>query len=224
MLPEIDIFGFQLQTFGLMLALALTSSGVLAAKRLKELGLPVDWVYEMMFCAGAGGIAGAKLWYVVEKGDLGSLFSGTGLVFYGGAIGGALAVMAYAQLPRLPRLPAVRHGRARPRHRLRGRAARLPARGRRRLRHPVRPAVGDGLSRRDRPHHRQGAPDPDLRVPRHERGDVVAVEPPRQGAPRLADRLVGACWRGSSASWSSSSAATTTSRARSASRSSSRWS
>ena len=50
-----------------------------------------------MFFAGAGGVAGAKLWYVVEKGDLGSLFSGTGLVFYGGALGGALAVMAYAR-------------------------------------------------------------------------------------------------------------------------------
>ena len=97
MLPEIDILGFQLQTFGLMLALALVSSGVLVRLRLKEIGLPVDWVYEMMFCAGAGGIAGAKLWYVIEKGDLGSLLSGTGLVFYGGAIGGALAVMAYAR-------------------------------------------------------------------------------------------------------------------------------
>jgi phosphatidylglycerol---prolipoprotein diacylglyceryl transferase len=96
-LPEIDIFGFELQTFGLMLALALVSSGVLTAWRLKELGLPVDWVYEIMFCAGAGGIAGAKLWFVIEKGDVGSLFSGTGLVFYGGAIGGALAVMAYAR-------------------------------------------------------------------------------------------------------------------------------
>ena len=145
-LPEIDILGFELQTFGLMLALALVSSGVLVAKRLKEIGLPVDWVYEMMFCAGAGGIAGAKLWYVIEKGDVGSLLSGTGLVFYGGAIGGALAVMAYAQAPRLPRLPAVRHGRPGAGDRLRGRAPRLPARRRRRLRHPVRPAVGDGLS------------------------------------------------------------------------------
>ena len=97
MLPEIDIFGFQLQTFGLMLALALVSSGVLVARRLRELGLPVDWAYEMLFFAGAGGIAGAKLWYVVEKGDLGALFSGTGLVFYGGAIGGTLAVMAWAR-------------------------------------------------------------------------------------------------------------------------------
>ena len=53
----------------------------------------------MMFCAGAGGIAvGLKIWFVVEKGDLGSLLSGTGLVFYGGALGGALAVMAYANV------------------------------------------------------------------------------------------------------------------------------
>ena len=97
MLPEIDILGLQLQTFGIMLALALVSSGVLVSWRLKELGLPADWTYEIMFCAGAGGVLGAKLWYVVEKGDLGSLVSGTGLVFYGGAIGGALAVMAYAK-------------------------------------------------------------------------------------------------------------------------------
>jgi phosphatidylglycerol---prolipoprotein diacylglyceryl transferase len=96
-LPELHIFGLTIQTFGLMLALALVSSGVLVGWRLKELGLPVDWVYEIMFCAGVGGIAGAKLWYVIEKGDLGSLFSGTGLVFYGGALGGALAVMAYAR-------------------------------------------------------------------------------------------------------------------------------
>jgi phosphatidylglycerol:prolipoprotein diacylglycerol transferase len=96
-LPELHILGFTLQTFGLMLALALVSSGVLVRWRLKELGLPGDWVYEIMFCAGVGGIAGAKLWYVVEKGDVGSLFSGTGLVFYGGALGGALAVMGYAR-------------------------------------------------------------------------------------------------------------------------------
>jgi phosphatidylglycerol:prolipoprotein diacylglycerol transferase len=95
-LPELHILGITLQTFGLMLALALVSSGVLVAWRLKELGLPQDWVYEIMFCAGVGGVAGAKLWYVIEKGDIGSLFSGTGLVFYGGALGGALAVMAYS--------------------------------------------------------------------------------------------------------------------------------
>ncbi|HYM58609.1 MAG TPA: prolipoprotein diacylglyceryl transferase [Solirubrobacteraceae bacterium] len=96
MLPEIHILGLTIQSFGLMLALALVSSGVLVARRLRELGKPLDWAYEMMFFAGVGGIAGAKVWYVVEKDGAGGLFSGTGLVFYGGAIGGALAVMAWA--------------------------------------------------------------------------------------------------------------------------------
>ena len=63
MLPEIHVFGVTLQSFGLMLALALVSSGVLVALRLRELGKPVDWAYEMMFFAGVGGIAGAKVWY-----------------------------------------------------------------------------------------------------------------------------------------------------------------
>jgi phosphatidylglycerol:prolipoprotein diacylglycerol transferase len=95
-LPEIHFLGLTLQTFGIMLALALVSSGLITAARLRELGKPADWAYEMVFFAGVGGVAGAKLWYVVEKGDVGSLLSGTGLVFYGGAIGGALAVMAWA--------------------------------------------------------------------------------------------------------------------------------
>src|SRR3954453_17544129 len=79
-----------------MLALALICSGVLVAWRLRELGLPSDWAYEMLFCAGVGGILGAEDWYVIEKGDLGSLFAGPGIVFHGGGIGGALAVMGWA--------------------------------------------------------------------------------------------------------------------------------
>jgi phosphatidylglycerol:prolipoprotein diacylglycerol transferase len=40
-----------------------------------------------------GGVIGAKLWYVVLTQDLGALFSRGGMVWYGGFIGGALAVM-----------------------------------------------------------------------------------------------------------------------------------
>jgi phosphatidylglycerol:prolipoprotein diacylglycerol transferase len=47
----------------------------------------------MVFAALVGGIVGAKLWYLAENG--GPLFSGTGLTFYGGLIGGALAVIAW---------------------------------------------------------------------------------------------------------------------------------
>ena len=53
----------------------------------------MDLAYEMVFAALIGGIVGAKLWFLAENG--GPLFSGTGLTFYGGLIGGALAVIAW---------------------------------------------------------------------------------------------------------------------------------
>jgi phosphatidylglycerol---prolipoprotein diacylglyceryl transferase len=43
--PEISIGGLELQTFGLMFALAFLSVGAVIARRFKELGRPVDWAY-----------------------------------------------------------------------------------------------------------------------------------------------------------------------------------
>jgi phosphatidylglycerol---prolipoprotein diacylglyceryl transferase len=103
MQPEIHLGPLTLQSFGLMLGLSFVVAGVFAAKRLKEIGRPPDWAYEMVFAALVGGIVGARLWSIVEnwdeaKDDLaGSLFSGTGLVFYGGLLGGAIAVIGWAK-------------------------------------------------------------------------------------------------------------------------------
>ena len=103
MYPEIDIGPLTLQTFGLMFALAFLAAGALIAKRLAEIGKPADWAYEMGFSALAGGIVGSRLYFIVQnydsvKDDLfGKLFSGAGLVWYGGAIGGALAVLLWAR-------------------------------------------------------------------------------------------------------------------------------
>jgi phosphatidylglycerol:prolipoprotein diacylglycerol transferase len=100
--PEIHLGPLTLQTFGLMLGLGFVVAGILAAKYLKEIGRPADWAYEMVFASIVGGIVGARLWSVIENWDeakddvLGSLFSGAGLVFYGGLIGGAIAVLAWA--------------------------------------------------------------------------------------------------------------------------------
>src|SRR5829696_6739973 len=85
-----------------MLGLAFVVDGLLAARYLREIGKPVDWAYEFIFAALVGGVVGARLWWVVEnwsdaKDDIiGSLFSGSGLVFYGGLLGGALAVIGWA--------------------------------------------------------------------------------------------------------------------------------
>jgi phosphatidylglycerol:prolipoprotein diacylglycerol transferase len=102
MQPELDLGPITLQTFGLMLGLGFVVAGLAASRFLKELGKPVDWAYEMVFAALVGGVVGARLWWVVEnwseaKDDvLGSIFSGAGLVWYGGALGGAAAVIFWA--------------------------------------------------------------------------------------------------------------------------------
>ncbi len=100
--PEIDLGPLTLQTFGLMFALAFLAAGALVAKRLKEIGKPVDWAYEMGFAALIGGVVGSRLYFVAQNYDsvkddlLGNLFGGSGLVWYGGAIGGAIAVLLWA--------------------------------------------------------------------------------------------------------------------------------
>lgn len=99
MYPEISLGPLTIQTFGLMFALAFVGAGWLIALRLRELGKPVDWSYELVLSAAVGGLLGAKLWFSFEQGDwsLDQLFSGGGLVWYGGLLGGALAVAAYAR-------------------------------------------------------------------------------------------------------------------------------
>jgi phosphatidylglycerol:prolipoprotein diacylglycerol transferase len=102
MYPELHLGPLTLQTFGLMFALAFLAAGALIWKRLGEIGKPVDWAYEMGFSALLGGIVGSRVYFVIQhwssvKSDLiGNLFSGSGLVWYGGAIGGALAVFLWA--------------------------------------------------------------------------------------------------------------------------------
>ena len=103
MRTEIDVVGVSIKTFGLMFALAFLACGLLLARRLKELGKPVDWAYEIVFAALIGGLVGSRIYWVVQNYDdarddlLGNLFSGSGLVWYGGAIGGALGVVLWAQ-------------------------------------------------------------------------------------------------------------------------------
>jgi phosphatidylglycerol:prolipoprotein diacylglycerol transferase len=98
MQPEINLGPLTLQTFGLMFALAFVVSGWIVARRLKELDAPADWAYEIVLAAAVGGVLGAKLWFSMQTGEwsAGQIFSGTGLVWYGGAFGGTAAVLGYA--------------------------------------------------------------------------------------------------------------------------------
>ena len=102
MSPEIHVLGISLKSFGIVFACGFLAAGVILVRRLKELGQPVDYAYEMAFAALVGGVVGSRLYFVIQnysqvKHDLlGSLFSGSGLVWYGGVIGGAIAVLGWA--------------------------------------------------------------------------------------------------------------------------------
>jgi phosphatidylglycerol:prolipoprotein diacylglycerol transferase len=99
--PEIEILSISIKTFGVCFALGFLACGMLVARRLRELSKPVDWAYEIVFAALVGGLVGARGYFVIQnysqvKHDLlGSIFSGSGLVWYGGAIGGAIGVIAW---------------------------------------------------------------------------------------------------------------------------------
>ena len=102
MQPEIHVLGVSLKSFGIVFACGFIAAGAILARRLKELGKPVDWAYEIAFAALVGGLVGSRLYYVIQNYNqvkhhlLAHLFSGSGLVWYGGLIGGAIAVIAWA--------------------------------------------------------------------------------------------------------------------------------
>ena len=104
MQPDLHLGPLTLKTFGISFALAFVAIGLVLARRLRELGKPVDWAYEITFAALLGGIVGARGYYLVQNWDqvgddlLGNVVSGAGLVWYGGVIGGALAVHAFGLL------------------------------------------------------------------------------------------------------------------------------
>jgi phosphatidylglycerol---prolipoprotein diacylglyceryl transferase len=88
--------------YGLMLMVAFLMGGWLIARQLRENQLREDYAADIVAAAVIGGIIGAKLWYVALTQDPGALFSRGGLVWYGGFIGGALAVILNGWRLRVP--------------------------------------------------------------------------------------------------------------------------
>jgi len=102
MLPEISIGPLDLKTFGICFALAFVCSGAIFGRRLRELGKPADWTYEAVFAALIGGLVGSRVDFLIQNWDdvsgdvIGNIFSGSGLVFFGGLLGGAVGVLLWA--------------------------------------------------------------------------------------------------------------------------------
>lgn len=104
MLPELfrlnlPVVGqITITSFGLLLALAFLAGYQAIRVRLRELGEPTDLAGDILLAALIGGMLGAKVYYLLLTWDrtladpVTAVFSRSGLVWYGGLIGGTLAV------------------------------------------------------------------------------------------------------------------------------------
>jgi phosphatidylglycerol:prolipoprotein diacylglycerol transferase len=88
--------------YGLMMMVAFLMGGWLVALELRRRGFAEDYAADIVAAAVIGGIIGAKLWYVALTRDPGALFSRGGLVWYGGFLGGAAAVILNGWRLRVP--------------------------------------------------------------------------------------------------------------------------
>lgn len=109
MYPELISIGpFTIHSFGLMMALGFLAAGITAYFGFKRKGMDPEKVYWLTIAAAAGGLIGSKIHYLLlhfddVSGDpLASAFSGAGLVWYGGLIGGTAAAVVAALIMRLP--------------------------------------------------------------------------------------------------------------------------
>jgi phosphatidylglycerol:prolipoprotein diacylglycerol transferase len=105
MLPYLHIGHFLLPTFGLMLSIAAFSAGFLLHFNFRRFSIPGDAV-GIIAVATIAGVAGAKLWHVLEDpatliAHPAVLLDRSGLAWFGGLVGGIGALLLQARGARL---------------------------------------------------------------------------------------------------------------------------
>ncbi len=114
LLPNGEPVGLPIHGYGVMVLLGLLAGIGISIVRGAQLGIVADVIIGLGFWMMLGGIAGARMFYVVQKWnesqdldlqsrliDIFKLTEG-GLVIYGGVLGGLLAGAVYCRLHRLP--------------------------------------------------------------------------------------------------------------------------
>ncbi len=93
-----EIGPFRIGSYGLMLVTAFLSCLWFLNREFKRNNMEGDWAFSIISWGVIGGIIGSRLYFIFEnlaafiQDPLDMIFTGSGLTFYGGLIGGALAV------------------------------------------------------------------------------------------------------------------------------------
>jgi phosphatidylglycerol:prolipoprotein diacylglycerol transferase len=109
MIPDILHIGpIPIHLFGIFLALAFLAAGSVAGREFARRGFDPAHASNAVVWAAVGGIVGARLWLVLDawsefiQAPASFLLTGGGFVFYGGLIGGTLAVTIYFRRAGIP--------------------------------------------------------------------------------------------------------------------------
>ena len=102
MVPDVLHIGpIPIHVFGIFLALAFLAAGWAAGREFERRGWDPALASSVVVWAAVGGLLGARLWIVVDawpeivRAPWDYLVTGGGFVFYGGLVGGALAVTLF---------------------------------------------------------------------------------------------------------------------------------
>jgi phosphatidylglycerol:prolipoprotein diacylglycerol transferase len=94
--------------FGIFLALAMLSAGWAAGRELARRGLDGRIAWDAVVLGSLGGLVGARLWVILEswpaflEAPLRFIVSGGGLAWYGGLVGGTLALTLFFRRHHIP--------------------------------------------------------------------------------------------------------------------------
>ena len=95
----------EVRAYGVFIALAFVAAWLALRAELERRAGRGDAAGPLILAAALGGFVGARAYWLVEQGSAatsGDLLSGAGFTWYGGVIGGALAVLVVARRQRVP--------------------------------------------------------------------------------------------------------------------------
>ena len=99
-----DVFGVQIQSYGASKALAAIVGALILGRRFRRLGYEKDIAYSLVMWATVWGFVAAKVYFLLDNWnhfDLHMLGS-SGFVWYGGLVGGTIAVVVISRRHQLP--------------------------------------------------------------------------------------------------------------------------
>ncbi len=109
MIPDVLHIGpIPIHLFGIFLAIGFLAAGSVAGREFGRKGWDPNLASSAVVWAAAGGLLGARLWIVVDawpefvRDPLNFLVTGGGFVFYGGLLGGTIAVTLFFRRHAIP--------------------------------------------------------------------------------------------------------------------------